>query len=370
MVSTFTLNYSRKYAVSESLEKLCTNVVDDFVDKLKEGRNVVDSRAPFYTILYNIIGISVYGTRLGEGSGDIRRLEELDRQFLEISPDGLPSDIAPWLAVLYRNREQKIKALFEEFSEILKRLFEKAEEDYEPGKTGNFTHAMLAAREQAIAEEKGDAEYLTKGNMMQVVVNIFGAATDTSAGELQWLFLRMARDPSIQAKIQQEIEENIGSRPPVYADKEKMPFTVACILETLRYHPIVPLGLPHNTTTDTKVGGLDVPKNTGIMYNIHGVNHDPKAWDKPHEFRPERFLDATTGKLRKEAGPLMTFGLGPRTCPGEKLGHADMFYVLVRLLQRVSCSAPGKPQDVNMEAISSSLFSMPVEQNIVLTRRN
>ncbi|XP_077556691.1 cytochrome P450 1A1-like [Haemaphysalis longicornis] len=307
---------------------------------------------------------------MGKGSDDIRRLEELDRLFLEVSPNGLPSDIAPWLAILYRSREQKVKALFTEFSAILQRLFMQAEEAYEPGKTANFTHAMLAAREQAIAEEKGDAEYLTKGNMIQVVVNIFGAATDTSAGELQWLFLRMARDPSIQAKIQQEIKENIGSRPPVYADRENMPFTVACLLETLRYYPIVPLGLPHNTTTDTKVGGWDIPKNTGIMYNIHGVNHDPKVWDKPQEFRPERFLDTTTGKLRKEAGPLMTFGLGPRTCPGEKLGHVDMFYILVRLMQRVSCSAPGRAQDVKLTALSSSLFSMPTEQNIVLTRRN
>ncbi|KAH9369675.1 hypothetical protein HPB48_007642 [Haemaphysalis longicornis] len=272
---------------------------------------------------------------MGKGSDDIRRLEELDRLFLEVSPNGLPSDIAPWLAILYRSREQKVKALFTEFSAILQRLFMQAEEAYEPGKTANFTHAMLAAREQAIAEEKGDAEYLTKGNMIQVVVNIFG-----------------------------------GSRPPVYADREKMPFTVACLLETLRYYPIVPLGLPHNTTTDTKVGGWDIPKNTGIMYNIHGVNHDPKVWDKPQEFRPERFLDTTTGKLRKEAGPLMTFGLGPRTCPGEKLGHVDMFYILVRLMQRVSCSAPGRAQDVNLTALSSSLFSMPTEQNIVLTRRN
>uniref|UniRef100_A0A023GKW2 Putative cytochrome p450 cyp2 subfamily protein n=1 Tax=Amblyomma triste TaxID=251400 RepID=A0A023GKW2_AMBTT len=360
----------RKYAVSDSLEKLSADVVDSFVDSLQHGPQVIDSRKPFFFMLYNLIGVSVYGTRLDEDCKEIRRLEEIDREFLEVAPNGLPSDIAPWLALLYPKKEKKVEAMFCEFREIVDRLFTKAEAAYVPGRTENFTHAMLAAREEAILEEKGDAEYLTKDNMVQVVLNIFGAATDTSAGELQWLFLILAKEPRIQEKIQKEINENIGSTPPVYKDRAKLPFTVACLLETLRFRPIVPLGLPHKSSTDTIAGGRAVPKDTGILYNIYCANHDPKVWDEPEEFRPERFLDKATGKLRQDLGPLLTFGMGPRTCPGEKLAHVDMFYILVRLMQRLSCSAPGKPSDVNMEGYGSSLFLLPVKQNIVLTRKN
>ncbi|KAK8784790.1 hypothetical protein V5799_008844, partial [Amblyomma americanum] len=195
-------------------------------------------------------------------------------------------------------------------------------------------------------------------------------ATDTSAGELQWLFLRLAKEPRIQEKIQKEINDRIGSNPPVYKDRAQLPFTVACLLETLRIRPIAPLGLPHNTSTDAKLGNLVIPKDTGILYNVYGANHDPKIWNDPEEFRPERFLDLATGKLRQDLGPLLTFGMGPRTCPGEKLAHVDMFYILVRLMQRLSCSAPGKPSDVNMDGGGSSLFLLPSKQNIVLTRRN
>ncbi|XP_037519414.2 steroid 17-alpha-hydroxylase/17,20 lyase [Rhipicephalus sanguineus] len=238
------------------------------------------------------------------------------------------------------------------------------------GKTENFTHAMLSAREDAIREEKGDAEYLTKGNMVQVVLNIFGAATDTSAAELQWLFLMMAKEPWIQEKIQKEIEDNIGNSPPVYKDREKMPFTVACLMETLRCFPAAPLGIPHNTTTNTKLGKLEIPKDTGVLFNAYGVNHDPKLWDEPEEFRPERFLDPATGKLRREPLPLVTFGMGPRTCPGEKLAHVDMFYILVRLLQRLSVSAGEKQPMVDVRSLRSNIFLLPAEQNITLTRRN
>lgn len=360
----------RKYAVSQSLEKLCADVVDAYVDSLPHGPQTIDSRTPFFYLLYNVIGVSVYGTNLKEEDTEIRRLEAIDSEFVEVAPNGLPSDIAPWLAFLYHGREKKIKEMFVEFREIVNRLFTKAEATYVAGKNENFTHAMLAAREEAIREEKGDAEYLTKGNMVQVVLNIFGAATDTSAGELQWLFLMMAKEPKIQEKIQKEIEDTIGSTPPVYKDRARLPYTVACLLEVLRFRPIAPLGLPHKASTEAKVGDVVIPKDTGILYNVYGVNHDPKMWEKPEEFRPERFLDSATGELRQDAGPLITFGMGPRTCPGEKLAHVDMFYILVRLMQRLTCSAPGKPSDVNLNGSGSSIFLLPEKQNIVLTRRN
>ncbi|XP_049518251.1 steroid 17-alpha-hydroxylase/17,20 lyase-like isoform X1 [Dermacentor silvarum] len=367
----------RRYAVSESLGTLCTETVDAFVDSLKDRTQIVDSRKPILSMLCKVIGVSIYGKslsfslrRLREEIGDVEQLENLNRQFYEISPNGLPSDIAPFLAFLYIKRERKMAALFCELKEIFRRLFTKAEAAYIPGNTENFTHAMLTAREEAIKEDKADAQYLTKDNMILVTMNLFNAGADTSTGTLQWLLLRMAKEPSIQARIQKEIEDNIGSVPPVHGDREKLPFTVACLLETLRMHPAAPVGMPHNTTTDTRVGKWAIPKDTALMYNIYGVHHDPTNWEKPEEFRPERFLNPVTGKVRTDAGPLIAFGMGARICPGEKLAHMDMFYILVRLMQRLSCSIPDGISDVDLNGNGSSLFSHPAQQNIVFTRRD
>ncbi|KAH7962407.1 hypothetical protein HPB52_015958 [Rhipicephalus sanguineus] len=356
----------RKYAVSEPLETLCADVVDAYVDSLPNGPQIIDSRKPFFYLLYKVIGVSVYGTKLDEADKDIRRLEAIDNDFFELAPNGLPSDIAPCGGVFFC---AQLKHLRTSKHGVVDGALYKDGFLCDTGRTENFTHAMLAAREEAIREEKGDAEHLTKRNMVQVLLNIFDAATDTSAGELQWLFLMLAKEPRIQEKIQKEIEDNIGTRPPVYNDRSKLPYTVACLLEVLRFRPIVPLGIPHKTTTETKVGELVLPKDTGILYNIYSVNHDSKLWERPEEFRPERFLDSTTGRLRQDPSPLITFGIGPRACPGEKLAHVDMFYILVRLMQRLTCSASEKPSDVDLISNDSSIMLLPKKQNIVLTKR-
>ncbi|EEC15757.1 cytochrome P450, putative [Ixodes scapularis] len=228
---------------------------------------------------------------------------------------------------------------------------------------------MLAAREEALQQEKSDAQYLTEANMVQILIDIFGGATESSIGTMRWLCLTLAQRTDIQTKIQQEIEDNIGSSPPTLKDRERLPYTVACIYETLRVYPVGPLGFPHNTCCDTQAGGKFIPKDTGVLYNIHAVNHDPALWKDPEVFRPERFLDPVTGKLNLEGQPqLLSFGLGPRTCPGEKLGQMDMFYVLVRLLQRVSFGVPDGASCTDIKQLASSVFLMPAVQETVLTR--
>ncbi|KAG0414882.1 hypothetical protein HPB47_007959 [Ixodes persulcatus] len=282
----------RKYAVSESLETLCCEVVDAYVDSLKEETTVVDSKIPFEYMLYNIIGMSVYGAKFDKESPELTKLQAIDREFIRVAPNGLPSDIVPWLGLLYRNRERKIELLFKEYLKIVDSLYKRAAKSYVPGKIDNFTHSMLAARDEATEQAKSDAEYLTEANMVQIIIDIFG-------------------------------------------------------------------------------GGQFIPKDTGILYNIYAINHDPNLWDDPEVFRPERFLDPATGKIKQELLPqLMSFGLGPRTCPGEKLAHVDMFYVFVRFMQRVDMSAPEGKADAAIEPVGSNLFLVPWEENIVLTRKD
>lgn len=67
------------------------------------------------------------------------------------------------------------------------------------GTTGrHFTDALLNAREQFIADDRGAAVYLTDGNVRQAVMDIFAAGLDTSRSILGYALLHLANDPQLQ----------------------------------------------------------------------------------------------------------------------------------------------------------------------------
>jgi cytochrome P450 family 2 subfamily U polypeptide 1 len=79
--------------------------------------------------------------------------------------------------------------------------------------------------------------------------------------------------------------------------------------------------------------------------------NDPKYWNNPQEFRPERFLE--NGKyLASRPNAFIPFGTGRRKCLGEKLAINDVFLVLVRLLQSANeyeIALDGGPGSADME---------------------
>ena len=102
-------------------------------------------------------------------------------------------------------------------------------------------------------------------------------------------------------------------------------------------------------------GEHTIPSNTTIFIHMHCIMNDNKHWDKPEEFRPERFLE--NGKyLTSRPNAFIPFGTGRRVCLGEKLAINDLFLVLVRLLQSTNgyeIALEGGPGSADLEPDNS-----------------
>jgi cytochrome P450 len=70
-----------------------------------------------------------------------------------------------------------------------------------------------------------------------------------------------------------------------------------------------------------------------VSYHQYCIMNDPKYWDDPQEFRPERFLEDGKYVTSKH---LIPFGTGRRMCLGKNLAINDVFLIVVRLLQTTS----------------------------------
>lgn len=74
--------------------------------------------------------------------------------------------------------------------------------------------------------------------------------------------------PEVQHKAQEELDRVVGtSRLPTYEDRQNLPYIDALMKEVLRWHPIVPMGLPHKTDQEDVINGYLIPKDSMLIPN-------------------------------------------------------------------------------------------------------
>lgn len=79
--------------------------------------------------------------------------------------------------------------------------------------------------------------------------------------------------PEVQRKAQEEIDRVIGQgRLPSASDRANLPYIEAVVKETLRWHPVAPMGLPHTSTEDDVCQGYFIPKNSLLFANVWQVD--------------------------------------------------------------------------------------------------
>lgn len=146
---------------------------------------------------------------------------------------------------------------------------------------------------------------------------------------------RMVMHQDIQAKAQEEIEEQVGNHRPVQdSDIPNLVYVQAIVKEVLRLHPPGPLlSWARLATHDVQLGKFFVPAGTTAMVNMWAITHDPSIWKNPWDFNPERFMEEDFPIMGSDLR-LAPFGSGRRVCPGKSLGLATIHLWLARLLQQ------------------------------------
>ncbi|XP_076351965.1 steroid 17-alpha-hydroxylase/17,20 lyase-like isoform X1 [Tachypleus tridentatus] len=359
----------RKYAVSDKLAELVTDVVNNTAQNMLQEKQPFDPVSHLYVIIYNIIASSAFGKRYKETDQEYQDLKEQSELFLNEFGNGLPSDYIPLLKIFYINREQKLVKSVKKFLAILTNKIDEHKKTYKPDVIRDFTDALLSAKLEAKEEGKNSLQYLSDGNLAQVISDLFAAGTDTTQMTLRWMVLLIANSPDVQQKMFEEIESVIGNRPPVQDDKPQCHYVSAVIMETLRFGTIAPLGIDHKTTCDTEIGGHKIPKDTMVLFNLWAHHRDQTYWKDPHVFKPDRFLTENRTVTNERASSYVPFGQGRRMCLGEKLALADTFLIIVRLLQHCKFSLPGGAGSACLDPQPLALFSIPVPYKIEVTPR-
>ncbi|KAM7494176.1 hypothetical protein LguiB_028785 [Lonicera macranthoides] len=140
------------------------------------------------------------------------------------------------------------------------------------------------------SSEENGSEFNSK-YIKILLVDMFIAGTETNSNTTEWAMTELILHPDIMTKVRQEITESVQQKGGIEeAVILGLPYLQAVIKETMRLHLAVPLLIPHKTERSVKLNGHLIPKNTRVLVNAWAIARDPKYWDNPTCFMPERFL--------------------------------------------------------------------------------
>uniref|UniRef100_A0A8C0WH06 unspecific monooxygenase n=1 Tax=Castor canadensis TaxID=51338 RepID=A0A8C0WH06_CASCN len=194
----------------------------------------------------------------------------------------------------------------------------------------------------------------------QSIIFIF-AGYETTSSALSFVTYLLATHPDVQKKLQEEIDVVFPNKAPATYDAlVQMEYLDMVVNETLRLYPIAGR-LERLCKTDVEINGAFIPKGTVVMVPTYALHRDPKLWQEPEEFHPERF----SKKNKDSIDPyiFMPFGNGPRNCLGMRFALMNMKVALIRVLQNFTFK-PCKETQIPMK-LSKQGF-LQAEKPIVL----
>ncbi|PVH97406.1 cytochrome P450 [Periconia macrospinosa] len=203
-----------------------------------------------------------------------------------------------------------------------------------------------------------ESKPLSKESVLGNIFFTMMAGHETVGNTLGFAILLLAIYPEIQTKVQQELDDVIGSRPKETWSLEtdytalQKGFLGAVINETLRlYHPVqfVPrTSIAETTLYDSAGKSHVVPPNTLFCVNYAAAFSNPATWtkvsvtaDRRAELQHSRAIDFDPQRWLKPAEtsdvPIhWPFGQGGRICPGKPMAQVEMIGVLTTLLKEYS----------------------------------
>src|SRR5215472_3128501 len=150
---------------------------------------------------------------------------------------------------------------------------------------------------------------MTDQQLRDEMATLFFTGHETTGLALTWTLFLLGENPEAEARLQQELDSVLGDGPATLGDLRRLPYLDWVIKESLRLYPPA-YGVVREALSDCEIGGYVIPKGSTVAMFQWVVHRDPRFFDDPNSFRPERWADGFADRLPKFA--YFPFGGGPR----------------------------------------------------------
>ena len=189
---------------------------------------------------------------------------------------------------------------------------------------GDLLSMLLQAQDE-------DGSHMSDAQLRDEVMTLFLAGHETTALALSWSWYLLATHPEAERKFHAELDQVLGGRAPDVSDLTQLAFTDMIAKEAMRLYPPA-YAVGREAVEDTEIGGFRVPRGTQLFAFQWVTHRDPRFWERPNEFVPERWANGAMQALPKFA--YFPFGGGPRQCIGNYFAMMEVVLLLATIGQR------------------------------------
>ena len=162
-------------------------------------------------------------------------------------------------------------------------------------------------------------------------VSLYIAGHDTTATTLAYALYLVSRHPEVEKRFHAELDDVLGDRDATLDDLPHLPLTDRIIRETLRLYP-PGWAFSRMVFEPIELDGHRIPPGVTVMVSALITQRDPRWFDNPLEFRPDRWTPEFRSALPRFA--YFPFGGGQHQCLGQGFAWMEAKIALATLCRR------------------------------------
>jgi cytochrome P450 len=183
---------------------------------------------------------------------------------------------------------------------------------------------LLEARDE-------DGSRMTDTQLRDEAVTLFLAGHETTAIALSWTWYLLSQNPDVETRLVAELEEVLGGRAPGVADLPRLPYTDMVVRESMRLYPPA-WRVGREAIEPCTIGEYRIPVGAQVIMSQWIVHRDPRFFEEPEAFRPERWEGDLTRRIPRFA--YFPFGGGARRCIGDSFAMVEATLLLAAIARR------------------------------------
>jgi cytochrome P450 len=181
------------------------------------------------------------------------------------------------------------------------------------------------------AQDEDDGTHMTDRQVRDEAMTLFLAGHETTSIALTWAWYLLSQNPDAEARLHAELDAVLDGRAPTFEDVPRLAYAGNVVAEALRLYPPAP-ALGREAVWDCELGGYPVRKGTNVILSQWVMQRDPRWFDRPDEFHPDRWENHLARRTPRFA--YFPFGGGQRTCIGNSFATMEATLLLATMAQR------------------------------------